>query len=138
MIQGNPIHCRYDHGHFEDRRYENEVDHAGRVYKNQKLGFSGKGPKNYKKDDQRIKDDVCDTLFKSYDVDASDIDVNVEEGVVTLSGKVENRFMKRAAEDCADEVRGVVDVKNELTFERKVPQQRQMGRPDNNLGTRLA
>lgn len=68
-----------------------------------------------------ILDDVSEALYRSYDVDGSEIDVKVENGVVFLSGKVENRFMKRAAENCADGVSGVVDVRNDLSFERKVP-----------------
>jgi hypothetical protein len=48
------------------------------------------------------------------DVDASEIEVTVSQGVVTLTGVVEDRSAKRAAEDIAEEVLGVDDVRNEL------------------------
>ena len=47
-------------------------------------------------------------------VDATDIEVEVADGVVTLGGEVETRAERRAAEDVAAEVAGVVDVLNRL------------------------
>lgn len=112
---------------FTDRRLEREVDKAGMVHIRKHLGehmevpeygFAGKGPKNYRRSDERIKEDVSVALFLDHDVDARDIEVEVKAACVFLSGKVYDRKMKRAAEDCADTVYGVVDVQNELTFER--------------------
>jgi osmotically-inducible protein OsmY len=74
----------------------------------------GKGPKGYKRSDERIREEASDALTDDHYVDASEIEVRVEAGIVTLSGVVEDRRMKRAAEDCVERVRGVVDVKNEL------------------------
>jgi osmotically-inducible protein OsmY len=47
-------------------------------------------------------------------LDASDIEVAVENGDVTLEGSVEDRRMKRLAEDIAASVPGVDDVHNRL------------------------
>jgi hypothetical protein len=65
-------------------------------------------------EDERICVDVMQRLADDWYVDASEIGVAVESGVVTLSGEVENRPEKRLAEDCADDVAGVRDVVNNL------------------------
>ena len=78
----------------------------------------GRGPKNYRRSDDSIRDDVCERLTMDHDVDATDIEVNVYECVVTLSGTVSDRQTKRIAEDIADTVRGVKEVQNELRVAR--------------------
>jgi len=76
--------------------------------------FRGKGPKGYKRSDDRIYEDVCEALAHDQWVDASGIDVSVKDGVVSLSGPVDSRAMKRQAEDCVERVSGVKDVVNSL------------------------
>lgn len=83
-----------------------------------KGAFSGKGPKGYMRSDDRIREDVCDRLAWHPDVDASEIEVTVSSGEVTLSGKVNHRRAKRMAEDVADEVQGVKEVTNQLRVEQ--------------------
>jgi hypothetical protein len=75
---------------------------------------AGRGPRGYQRADDRIREDVCDCLTEAADVDASDIEVTVERGLVTLSGTVDNRAAKRRAEDIAETIRGVKDVENRL------------------------
>jgi hypothetical protein len=48
------------------------------------------------------------------DLDAEDIIVVVDEGVVTLTGEVDDRSSKRIAEDLAEQAPGVKDVNNQL------------------------
>jgi hypothetical protein len=79
-----------------------------------KGAFTGKGPKNYVRSDERIREDVCEHLSYHPYVDASDIEVIVRDGEVTLSGTVDARMAKRAAEECVDQVRGVKDIHNHL------------------------
>ncbi len=74
----------------------------------------GKGPKGYTRSDDRIFDDVCAMLTQHGYIDASHMEVFVENGEVTLKGMVDDRRMKRMAEDMIDEVPGVQDVHNEL------------------------
>lgn len=81
-------------------------------------GHYGKGPRGWKRSDERIREDVNEALFRSYDVDASDLEVAVLEGVVTLTGTVKNRKEKREAEFCAEAVSGVSDVRNEIQIQR--------------------
>ena len=75
---------------------------------------AGRGPRGYQRADERIREDVCDCLTEAADVDASDIEVTVERGLVTLSGTIDNRAAKRRAEDIAETIRGVKDVENRL------------------------
>lgn len=85
----------------------------------QQLNYVGKGPKNYKRSDDRLYEDACEALMKSKSVDASNIGVKVEDGLVYLAGKVESRQMKRDAEDVVQALHGVRDVRNELTVVKK-------------------
>jgi osmotically-inducible protein OsmY len=81
----------------------------------------GKGPKSFTMSDERLRERVCEALTDDHDVDASDIDVTVKDGEVTLTGIVEDRRAKRLAEDCADSVRGVRDVQNQLRIRAAAP-----------------
>jgi osmotically-inducible protein OsmY len=59
-------------------------------------------------------EDVNDRLTDHWDLDATDIEVRVNNGEVTLSGSVDSRWAKRIAEDVAESVSGVKDVDNNL------------------------
>jgi osmotically-inducible protein OsmY len=74
----------------------------------------GKGPKGYQRSDERIKDDINDRLTDDGWLDATNIDVEVSNREVTLSGHVFNRGDKRRAEDIAEAVSGVDHVQNNL------------------------
>jgi hypothetical protein len=80
--------------------------------------YRGRGPKNYQRSDDRIREDVCERLERDDRVDASDLEVNVSAGVVTLSGNVNDREMKRRAEDIVDSCPGVRDVQNQIRVTR--------------------
>ena len=75
----------------------------------------GRGPKNYARSDERIREDVSEHLADDETIDAGDITVEVSDGVVTLSGSVDTRRLKHRAEDIADCCSGVKDVQNRLT-----------------------
>lgn len=78
--------------------------------------FAGRGPKGYQRSDERIREDVCEALMRSAQVDASNIEVEVKDAIVTLKGTVDQRRMKRLAEDCAERVLSVRDIRNEITL----------------------
>ena len=80
--------------------------------------FAGRGPKGYQRSDARISEDVCDRLAESHDVDASNIEVKVENGEVTLSGSVADRGEKRRAEDLIENISGVREVHNHIRVNR--------------------
>jgi hypothetical protein len=75
---------------------------------------AGRGPKGYRRSDERIRDDVADRLTDDDRVDASDVEISVAGGIVTLAGTVDSRETKRRAEDIAASVSGVHDVDNHL------------------------
>jgi osmotically-inducible protein OsmY len=76
--------------------------------------YAGCGPRGYRRSDERIREDVNERLTDDGYVDASDIEVGVDNGVVTLTGFVASRAEKRRAEDVAESVSGVTDVSNQL------------------------
>lgn len=76
--------------------------------------YTGRGPRSYRRSDERICEDVCDRLTQAGQLDASDIDVRVSNAEVTLAGQVDSRKSKRMAEDIAEGVSGVRDVHNQL------------------------
>jgi hypothetical protein len=86
--------------------------------------FSGRGPRNYKRGDNRIEEDINERLTRHGALDASEIEVAVQNGEVTLKGSVRNRNAKRLAEDIAEAISGVKDVNNQI----KVKQQGEMER----------
>ncbi|HUD29236.1 MAG TPA: BON domain-containing protein [Novosphingobium sp.] len=86
----------------DDAARRREADHRGR------------GPSDYTRSDERIREDVNDALTHDRRVDASHVRVQVKDGEVTLEGTVDNRQDKRRAEDLADDVSGVRHVQNNL------------------------
>lgn len=74
----------------------------------------GKGPRSYQRSDARIREDVNDLLLEDRYVDATDIDVTVENGEVILTGTVDDRNTKRRAEDILEDVPGVKHLENRL------------------------
>jgi osmotically-inducible protein OsmY len=76
--------------------------------------YRGLGPRGYKRSDERIREDLNDRLTDDPYLDASDIEVSVNNCEVTLSGTVDTRTAKRRAEDIAEWVSGVRDVQNNL------------------------
>jgi BON domain len=57
---------------------------------------------------------VCDCLTDDPQLDASNLEVTVKECEVTLSGTVNRREDKRRAEDLAEGISGVKDVRNNV------------------------
>ena len=78
---------------------------------------AGKGPKGYVRSDERIKDDVCDCLTVHSHLDASEIEVDVRNGEVSLNGTVPDAASKRRAEAVAENCSGVRNVQNNLRLE---------------------
>jgi osmotically-inducible protein OsmY len=109
---------------FEDLELEQQTDYATMVYlRNGPLesdfmeGYGeGKGPHHYTVSDTRVRQDVCHALWISHEVEASKMDVEVQDHCVYLRGQVEDRVMGDIAEEIVSKVRGVLEVRNELTF----------------------
>jgi len=67
--------------------------------------------------DETVKKDVVNQLYWDSRVDASDIQVTVNNGVVTLSGSVSDLIAKKAAAIDASVVYGVRSVENNLNVQ---------------------
>lgn len=74
--------------------------------------YRGRGPRGYQRSDDRIREDVCERLTDDDHIDASDIEVSVSDGEVTLSGILRSRNAKRRTTDVVERVSGVKDVHN--------------------------
>lgn len=83
------------------------------------VDYSGRGPKSYIENDERIFMSVCDALSRNPDIDASEIEVAVNSGVVTLSGMVETRRVRMLAEELVQDLLGVKDVLNHIKVQEK-------------------
>lgn len=75
---------------------------------------AGKGPKDFRRSDERLREEISEHLMADPDIDASELTVNVKDGEVTLEGSVPDRQTKRDCEDCAENVLGVRQVNNRL------------------------
>lgn len=94
-------------------------------------GFAGVGPRGYRRSDLRVREAVHEALRDAGDVDATDVEVEVVQGEVTLSGTVPTRAMKRAAELSVENLPGVGDVINRVRVESG-----RAGEPDEVLDAR--
>jgi osmotically-inducible protein OsmY len=114
---------KYDEMERNLRRYHRQYSSADQYAEN--LGnegiirqraddFTGKGPKNYSRSDERILEEVCSLLTFQDSIDARNIEVRVESGYVFLMGEVDSRSTKKIAEACVENVSGVVDIQNQL------------------------
>jgi osmotically-inducible protein OsmY len=83
--------------------------------------YAGRGPRGYRRSDERIREDVNERLTDDWRVDASDVEVSVDNGVVTLTGRLGSRKEKWRAEDVVESVSGVTDVRNQLRVGSSVP-----------------
>ena len=91
-----------------------------RQYEANRPHMIGRGPKGYQRSDDRIREDICDRMTEDPILDASEIEIDVRQGEVTLTGSVTSRDQKRRAEDIAERIGGVRDVTNQLRVTRDV------------------
>jgi osmotically-inducible protein OsmY len=103
---GHSASGSHDQDHWDQSQARTQQDHRGR------------GPKNYTRSDERLLEDLSEKLSEDPLIDASEISVEVKQGVVTLSGTVEKRWMKHQAEDLAERCSGVKDVENNIKVKR--------------------
>ncbi len=78
----------------------------------------GRGPKAYRRSDARLKEDINECLTSDPAIDATDISIECTDGIVTMTGLVDERAMKYRAEDLIASCAGVRDVANRLTVRR--------------------
>ena len=81
--------------------------------------YYGRGPRNWRRPDSRIEDEVYETLSRHGYIDASEVEVQVKDCEVTLQGRVHSKEEKRLAEDLVERIFGVEDVHNKLKVEKR-------------------
>ena len=89
--------------------------------------YAGRGPKGWQRSDERIREDINERLTDHPHIDATEIDVQVKFGEVTITGTVDDRYSKRMAEEIAENVSGVKDVHNQLRVQSQAGLEQQPG-----------
>lgn len=90
--------------------------------------YRGMGPRNYVRSDERIHEEACERLTRHGQVDASDIELEVKDGEITLNGTVDSRREKRMAEDALETVSGMREIHNRLRVRQRQNWTDQVGR----------
>jgi osmotically-inducible protein OsmY len=78
----------------------------------------GTGPRFQRRSDDKIQDEIWELLSNNADLDASEVEVLVEGGEVTLTGTVDSRDARWLTEDLVTSVAGVREVYNQLKVAR--------------------
>lgn len=94
--------------------FNDDDDDRQRGQNQYSTGHRGKGPKDYQRSTDRIREDICDRLSDDDHLDATHIQVQVQGNEVILSGTVNERYQKRYAEDLVESVSGVRHVENRI------------------------
>ena len=96
------------HSFEPDLQLEKEADKAAKIYlrtpHNEASQFS----------DEKIREDICQALFISHDINASGIDVSVNNGRVKLRGQVEEDADSKIVGEVVASIPGVIRVENNL------------------------
>lgn len=133
---------RARHDHYQDDQYRNDYDptyedengmkhpyeHSGRSNRwsddirseASRENHTGKGPKGYRRSRERILEEANERLANDYGLDATDIEVDLEDDCLVLKGEVHSRHDKRLAEDIVESISGVTDVINQLSITKKI------------------
>ncbi len=93
--------------HLRRSGYRSDEERFRRIHR-------GKGSRHYTRPDYRIAEDINERLYEDPFVDASNVEVLVTQGDVTISGTVENKYFKRRAEEISEAVSGVKNIVNKI------------------------
>lgn len=97
------------------RSVESTLEPVGDVAESRDTAWSSFGQRI---DDMTLQADVRTRLLSSDEIQGVGIDVEVQNGVAVLMGRVENEMERERAERLVEEVRGVREVDNLLIVER--------------------
>lgn len=110
---GNDMGPTMNQGSYWDTNYQSEDNN----FRN--TSHRGKGPKGYTRSDERIREDLSDRFSDDDRLDASNIEVQVTNSEVILTGTVDSRQAKRHAEDLAERISGIRNVENRLRVQQE-------------------
>ncbi len=105
---------QYGRNYGQGKDYQNDYGSSGSMSNWNRGRYSGVGPRGYRRSDDRLTEDINDRLTWHGQVDATEIQVDVKDGIATLSGTVHSRYEKRMAEEIAESIPGVKDIQNNL------------------------
>lgn len=91
---------------------------SGRERRQPGGSHTGQAPQFHRRSDDKIREEICELLTNSADLDASEVELHVEGGEVTLTGTVDSRDAKWLTEDLVASVSGVREVSNRLKVAR--------------------
>ena len=98
--------------------YSGGNGNIGTLNRQQSGPHAGRGPKGYRRSDERIQEEINEQLMRHPNIDPSEVTVQVQNGEVTLTSTVDDRQSKRLAEDIAESCSGVSEVHNQLRVQR--------------------
>lgn len=83
----------------------------------------GRGPRSFQRSDERIEEEINEMLTRHPSIDASEIEVQVKSGEVTLAGSVPDRRMRHLSEDVAEQCLGVKEIINNIRVKKESSEQ---------------
>jgi osmotically-inducible protein OsmY len=107
-------------GYAREGAWSDESDWNPEQESPQRASFRGRGPKGYTRSDERLRETICERLTDDPRIDASEIEVDVEQQKVTLRGSVSDRYTKYAVEELVENT-GAREIENELRVRRQTP-----------------
>lgn len=108
--------------------------HRGQSWGSSVESMRGKGPKGYRRRDDRILEEINDRLTDDSHLDASDIEVAVKNGEVILSGAVRTKKDKRWAEELVESISGVTNLENRIRVSSPSGTEKKSEGPQNGPG----
>lgn len=84
----------------------------------QGLNFQIGGGRNLYRSDKKIEEDALKALRDNLNADIHDVKVVVLNGVIKLSGSVNQLSDKREVENSVERIPGIADIQNELKVRR--------------------
>jgi len=91
------------------------------------LGIAGP-----QRSDDRIKKDIYKALERNPEIDSSDIEISIKDGIVALIGTVDNFLMKRESETAAAKVPGVKKLFNHLHIQNTSQEKKSLSKGNKN------
>ncbi|MBL8772748.1 MAG: BON domain-containing protein [Phenylobacterium sp.] len=91
---------------------------------------SGKGPRTWVRTDERLCEEVSERLMEDRLIDASEVEISVADGTVTLTGHVPGASDVTHAEMLARQTPGVTAVINRLVVQAGPRAVERLGEPN--------
>ena len=80
---------------------------------------TNRGPRSRRKPDESLREEIREILIADPELEATDIEVEVDGGAVTLRGVVVDPDARLLAEELVESLAGVREVHNRLRVERE-------------------